>query len=104
MLDGLPMVVISKGSYHYDAIESVFGNANLNIIMQSSQLSTIKYMVSNNIASTIIYKDVFENSEDICCIPLEKTIDARIHVFWQKNTYVSNAMKTFISYITQLEI
>ena len=104
MLDGLPMVVISKGSYHYDAIEFVFGNANLNIIMQSSQLSTIKDMVSNNIASTIIYKDVFENSEDICCIPLEKTIDARIHVFWQKNTYVSNAMKTFISYITQLEI
>ena len=88
----------------YDAIESAFVDIDLNIIMHSSQRSTIEYMVSNNIASTIIYKDVFKNNEDICCIPLEKNIDANSHVFWQKNTYVSSAMKTFISYITQLEI
>lgn len=104
MLSGLPLVVISKGSYHYNAILDTFSDIDLNIVMHSSQISTIEYMVSNDIASTIIYKDVFANNNEICCIPLENRIPANVNVFWQKNIYISNAMKTFISYITKLKI
>lgn len=103
MLSGLPMVIISKGSYHYKEILSHFSQVDLNIIMHSSQISTIKYMVAENIAATIIYKDVFANNPNICCIPLEHPMPAHVHVFWQKNAYQSSAMRTFISYITRLE-
>lgn len=103
MLAELPLVTISKGSYHYKAIENTFGHAKLNIVMHSSQLSTIKYMIESNNAASIIYKDVFAQNPNIICVPLEKAIPAHIHVFWQKNTYLSSAMRTFISYISNLE-
>lgn len=104
MVEGLPLVIISKGSYHYKAIKNAFEGRDLNIIMHSSQISTIKYMVTGNNAATIIYKDVFQNNPDICCIPLEQPMPAQVHVFWQKNIYLSSAMRTFISYITNLDI
>lgn len=103
MASGLPLVIISKGSYHYKAITQAFRDIDLNIIMHSSQLSTIRYMVSENHAATVIYKDVFERDEDICCIPLENPLPAQVHVFWQKNTYLSSAMRTFIAYMTNLK-
>lgn len=104
MLSDLPLILISKGSYHYNAILDAFKDSELNIIMYSSQLSTIKYMVSNGNAATIIYKDVFAANPEISYIPLSRPIPAYVHVFWQKNTYLSAAMKTFISYITSLNI
>ena len=104
MLSGLPLVIISKGSYHYKAIKQAFRSVDLNIIMHSSQLSTIKYMVTSNNAATIIYKDVFAGNADIRCIPLECPMPANVHVFWQKNTYLSSAMRTFITYITTLDV
>ncbi|MCB6992624.1 LysR family transcriptional regulator [bacterium 210820-DFI.6.37] len=103
MLSGLPMVIISKGSYHYKEILNTFCDTDLNIIMHSSQISTIKYMVSGGNAATIIYKDVFASNPDIRCIPMEKPIPAHVHIFWQKNAYRSVAMRTFISYITHLD-
>lgn len=103
MLAHVPIVIISKGSYHYKAILSTFRDVRLNIIMYSSQLSTIRYMVRDNGSATIIYKDIFAEDKDICCIPLERPMPAHVHVFWQKNTYLSSAMRSFISYITQLE-
>lgn len=103
MLSGLPLVIISKGSYHYTAINEAFNDIDLNIIMHSTQISTIKYMVEEQLAATISYKDVFAAEKNIRCIPLEKPLLAQVHVFWQKNTYLSSAMRSFISYITQLE-
>ena len=97
------MVIISKGSYHYKEILNTFGDVDLNIIMHSSQISTIKYMVAGGNAATIIYKDVFAGNPDICCVPMEKSLPAHVHVFWQKNAYRSTAMRTFIAYITQLD-
>ncbi|MCQ4636825.1 LysR family transcriptional regulator [Anaerovorax odorimutans] len=103
MLAELPLVIISKGSYHYKSILTTFSDIDLNIIMHSSQLSTIRYMIRDNDSATIIYKDIFADDPDIRCIPLERPMPAHVHVFWQKNTYLSSAMRSFISYITQLE-
>ncbi len=104
MLAELPLVVISKGSYHYQVIQQTFSGVNLNVIMHSSQLSTIKYMVENNYAAAIIYKDVFSRNRHIRCVPFQKPLDAHVHVFWQKSNYLSAAMRRFIAYITRLDI
>lgn len=103
MLEGLPMVIISKGSYHYKQILDTFHDVDLNIIMHSSQISTIKYMVAENVAAAIIYKDVFASNPNIRCVPLERPMPAHVHVLWQKNVYQTFAMRAFISYITRLE-
>jgi len=61
-------------------------------------------MISEGHAVTIIYKDVFEDSPEIRCIPMEHPLSAHVRIFWQKNAYCSAAMRTFISYIIQLDL
>lgn len=103
MLINEPFVLISKGSFHYQAVTEHFTDSSLNVILQSSQLSTIEYMVENGYASTIIYRDIFSSNPNIRCIPLKKPITACVDLFYQKNTYLSAAMKKFISYIKKLD-
>lgn len=103
MLKELPLILISKGSFHYHSVLSTFSDVDLNIFMHSSQLSTIKHMICDNGAATIIYKDIFAKDTDIRCIPLERPMPAHVHVFWQKNTYLSSGMKAFLSYIENVE-
>ena len=104
MLEDIPMVLISKGSYHYQEIVGTFGREKLNITMHSSQISTIKHVISASNAATIIYREVFEDDPDICCIPLEVSLPAYVHIFWKKNTYKSEAMDKVISYLSMPDI
>lgn len=103
MLKGLPLIIISKGSFHYQSVLTTFSDVDLNIFMHSSQLSTIKNMICDNGLATIIYKDIFSEDPNIRCIPLERSMPAHVHVFWQKNTYLSSGMKAFLSYIEGVE-
>lgn len=104
MLQNNPFVVISKGSYHYNAIATHFCSSGtpLNVVLQSNQVSTIRYMLENDFASTIIYKEIFANSDTIKCVPLAEPIPANVGIFWRKNSFVTSAMKTFISYAKKI--
>lgn len=98
-----PFIIFPKGSYHYTAITAQFKEHPLNIIMEASQISTIKYIVENNYAVTITYQESFDASAKIVHIPLEEPINANVSVLWRKNAYVSNAMKAFIAYTSTIE-
>lgn len=98
-----PFIIFPKGSYHYTSITGHFKEHPLNIIMEASQISTIKYIVENNFAVTITYQESFDSTAKICHIPLEEPINANVSVLWRKNAYVSNAMKAFIAYTATIE-
>ncbi|QIB67842.1 LysR family transcriptional regulator [Aminipila butyrica] len=98
-----PFIIFPNGSYHYTAITEHFKEHPLNIIMEASQISTIRYIVENNFAVTITYQESFDASSKIVHIPLEDPINANVSVLWRKNAYVSNAMKAFITYTSSLE-
>ena len=104
MLSNSSFVILPKGSYHYYAIKNSFKDPPLNIIMQSNQLSTIRYMIKSKNAVTIIFKEVFENDRDICCRPLAEPIIGDVCVFWRKHAYISNCMKAFIRYIQNCKL
>lgn len=93
-----PLIIFPRGSYHHRAITAYFKNYPLNIRMEASQLSTIKYLLENNYAVTITYQETFEASAKVVHIPLKEPINANISLLWRKNNYVSSAMKDFISY------
>ncbi len=99
MLADKAFVILPKGSYHYYAITNSFKDFPLHIVMHSNQISTIRYMIKNNNATSIIYKDVFEKDSEICCRPLAEPIYADVCIFWRKHAYVSNSMKAFIRYV-----
>ncbi|MGN0710645.1 MAG: LysR family transcriptional regulator [Anaerovoracaceae bacterium] len=98
-----PFIIFPKGSYHYTSITKHFKDFPLNIIMEASQISTIKYIVENNYAVTITYQETFDANAKIVHIPLEEPINSNINLLWRKNSYVSNAMKSFIAYTSTIE-
>lgn len=99
ILSTLPLVIISKGTYHYNAITHMYPDISLNIIMHSNQISTIREMITSDQAATIIYREVFADCDDIIYIPLEKNISAQVSLFRQQDRYESKALKKFSAYI-----
>lgn len=98
-----PLIIFPNGSYHYTSITKHFKDYPLNILMEASQISTIKYIVENNYAVTITYPETFDASAKIVHVPLEEPINANITLLWRKNSYISNAMKAFIAYTSTIE-
>ncbi|MDR2133045.1 MAG: LysR family transcriptional regulator [Clostridiales Family XIII bacterium] len=103
MLIGRPFVFVPKGSRHYELLMDAFKDVSLDITLYSTQISTIRYMLENNMAATILYKQVFDTYGVIRRIPLAKPIRAQIGLNWKKNTYLNAAMKSFISFATKLQ-
>ncbi len=101
ILKHTPLTIISKGSYHYDAITHMYPDLRLNVVMHSNQVSTIRRLLLNDNVATIIYKEVFEDDDRIVNIPLEKSIPAKISIFRQNDRYCSKSLQTFISFISR---
>ncbi len=102
-LRGQPFVMVPKGSYHYKVIADRYKDLPLNIVLHSNQVSTIKYMLKNNLAATILYKQIFEKDREISQIPLSEPLTAKIGIFWGKNIYVNNAMKRFLQFVKEIQ-
>lgn len=98
-----PFIIFPDGSYHHRAITAYFKEYPLQILMEASQLSTIKYLVENSYAVTITYQETFDSSARIVHIPLNEPISADVSLLWRKNSYISNAMKIFIAYTSTIE-
>lgn len=104
MIRDIPFVCVSKGSFHYHAIEESYGADNLNIILQSTQLSTILWMINEGKAISILYEDIFSDHDEIVTIPLEKQIDSTICIFWGKTSYMSSSIKKFLRFVSTLQL
>ena len=82
---------------------TILASEKPNIVMQSNQLTTLKYMLRVDCAAAIIYDGLFNDDEDIVHIPFEEDIFLETHVFWQAGRYVSSSLKSFMSYISKVD-
>lgn len=101
MLKEVPFVILLENSYHYHIITERLKDVQPNFMLHSNQLSTIKYMLENDLAVTILYKEIFKENEKFCAIPLKRPIIANISILWRRFRYISHAMKAFISYMSE---
>lgn len=102
-MESIPLVTPVKGSYLYSLINEILASKKPNIVMQSNQLTTLKYMLRVDCAAAIIYDGLFNDNEDIVHIPFEEDIFLETHVFWQAGRYVSSSLKSFMSYISKVD-
>ena len=102
-MESIPLVTPVKGSYLYSLINEILASEKPNIVMQSNQLTTLKYMLRVDCAAAIIYDGLFNDDEDIVHIPFEEDIFLETHVFWQAGRYVSSSLKSFMSYISKVD-
>lgn len=103
MLYDQPFIMVPKGSYHYKVISERYKDAPLKTVLHSNQISTIRYMLKNNLAVTILYQQVFANDKEIIRRPLVEPLTAKINIFWKKNIYLTVAMKKFIQFVRSTE-
>ncbi len=102
-MESIPLVTPVKGSYLYSLINEILASEKPNIVMQSNQLTTLKYMLRVDCVAAIIYDGLFNDDEDIVHIPFEEDIFLETHVFWQAGRYVSSSLKSFMSYISKVD-
>ncbi|AOY76506.1 LysR family transcriptional regulator [Clostridium formicaceticum] len=98
-----PIVMLKEGFYHREKIMAFFNKHGVapNTILSSSQLDTIKSVVSNGIGISLLLKEIIENDNRIVGKPLNEVISIPIGLVWKKEKYLSNAAKTFIDFITK---
>lgn len=103
MLYDQPFIMVPKGSYHFKVISERYKDIPLKTVLHSNQISTIRYMLTNNLAVTILYQQVFAKDKEIIRRPLAEPLTASINIFWKKNVYLTSAMKKFIQFIKTIE-
>lgn len=64
-MESIPLVTPVKGSYLYSLINEILASEKPNIVMQSNQLTTLKYMLRVDCAAAIIYDGLFNDDEDM---------------------------------------
>ena len=101
---------IAMNPCHYNArscektngaiISSRFHAAEItpNIIMYSSQISTARKYILEDIAGAFFYSSVPLACDDIIKIPIEPEITSRIGIIWKKGVYVRDSVTRFIEF------
>ena len=99
-----PIAMLKEGSYHLDAVNRQFAQANLepNVIMRSIQLETIKRLIQDGTASSFMFREMAQGEPDIVAISLSQPVPIEIGLVWKKNRYMYSDTSKFIDFIENL--
>ena len=100
MLADQPSILFNTDSVQNRTIMSRFHAAEItpNIIMYSSQISTARKYILEDIAGAFFYSSVPLSCDDIIKIPIEPEITSRIGIIWKKGVYVRDSVTRFIEF------
>lgn len=98
-----PVILLKEGFYHREIIMSLYEKhkSHPNIVLSSSQLETIKGMVSQGEGITFLLKEIIDQREDIHAIPLEENLVISIGVAWHKDKYQNKITKLFKEFVVK---
>lgn len=96
-----PIILLKEGFYIRQKILESFNECNIqpNIILSSTQLETIKGLITNGVGISFLLKEIVENNENISKVSLSTAIPIKIALVWKKDRYLSNASKSFIDFL-----
>ncbi len=100
MIKDEPFVLFKEDSYQTASIKKLFKNQSItpNVILYSSQLHTIKELIVNNVACSVLYKGIVNNNDDIVAIPFKNPIMTKIKLIWNKNKHLYSDVTKFIEF------
>lgn len=102
----IPLVLFKNSFFQTEEIKRWFAISNIkpNILLQTEQLSTIQTLISNNIATGFMFRQLIDAESDFVPIPLNTPIHADISLVWKKDAYLFNAMKQLSEHISQTDM
>ncbi len=96
-----PMILFNTDSVLNKILQAEFDKAKArpNIILQASQLYTIKNFIKENLGGAFLYSSLIQNDPNIVGIPITPIITQEIGLIWRKDNYVSSNAEKFIQFI-----
>lgn len=101
-LRSVPLVMFEDGFFQTEEIRKWLSKDGItpNILMQTSQLSTMMSIISGDTAVGFMFKKLIEKNHDIVSVPLSPSIFVNISLVWKKDKYLFNSMQRFKSFLT----
>lgn len=94
-------IMLKEDSYHRTVIldECQKSGFTPRIVFSSSQIQTIKALVSSGVGISFLMEMVCHNDSSIVGVPLIPSIDICIGLVWKKDKYLSKAALTLINFV-----
>lgn len=95
-----PLVLFKEDSHQSGSIKRQFASisAEPNVILYSSQLHTIKELITNGVASSVLFRGVVGYNEGIVSIPFDKPLISDIYLIWNKDKHLFSDLTRFIDF------
>lgn len=101
MLKDEPLIMYNTDSVQNSTFQALFESAGIkpNIIMQASQLYTIRKFIRHGLGGACLYASLLSNLPEFVGIPIEPVIEQSIGIVWQKGKYINSRVEKFIDFI-----
>lgn len=97
------LIMMKEGSYLRAIVQERLRSLNItpNVVIESSQIVTIKGLVAQGVGIAFLLDFISENSPGISAIPLSEPICVDIGLAWKKDRYISKAAQAFIDFCAE---
>ena len=95
-----PMILFAGGYYQRHLLDSSFRAMGIepNILFQSTQLTTIKSFIRQDIASGFLMPQILQEEDGIIPIPVSDGLKLNVAVVWRKDDYLTKEAERFVSF------
>lgn len=102
-LENEPIILFKNSFFQTEKIKNWFAaeNAEPNILFQTNQLSTLRNVIENNLATGFLFKELIAKDDRLAYIPLENPIKVQVSLVWNKKSAYVNCMDRFKKYIAE---
>lgn len=103
MLKDIPLVLFENSFFQTAKIKTWFQSAQIipNIILQTTQLSTMSSMISNNLAVGFMFRELIDATPSLVALSTIKPLYANVSLVWKKDAYFFQSMNKFKNYVAQ---
>lgn len=99
-ISNTPVVLFKNSFFQTEEIKKWFSASLIkpDILLQTSQLSTLQNLIKNNIAIGFMFRELVWEDSNIVPIPMETPLNVNVSLVWKQNYPIFNAMNRFLEY------
>lgn len=100
------LVLFSDSFFQTARVLEEFQNCGITprILMQSSQLSTIVQMITQDLAVGFLFKTLIDSMEDVCAIPLSPPMPVEVSLVWKQEMAMTESKRSFVALASGLSL
>lgn len=100
-LNGEPLVLFKNSFFQTERILDEFARQSLtpNVLINSSQLSTVQNMIANSTAIGFMFEFLLKSTPNLVGIPLDPPMKTQVSLVWKNKKHLSADMNNLIQFI-----